>query len=312
MCKAAIAIIFVKLHRLRGIESGCLVILSALLLFGFTAAHAQAPCAGALGTARTLSVGSQGGLQIGLKSYPQTLVLQDRELVLTFDDGPLPGTTNLVLDALKAQCVKATFFLIGRNAEASPELVKRMIREGHTVGHHSYSHPSVTLRGLNEEAARSEIERGIAADEHAAYGPTSGATRVPFFRFPGFADTKPLLAWLVSRDFAVFGADLWASDWYPMAPQAQLDLLMTRVERAGRGIVLLHDTRGQTVAMLPGFLRALKERGYTIVHLVPGPGRSETLAAPQGWRSETKAALTRIMPRLLPRLPHPQGSGPLP
>ncbi len=105
---------------------------------------------GALGVSRTIEVG--GTPRLGLKSYPQTLDLKDHEVVLTFDDGPWP-TTPRILAALKTECVKATFFLIGRNAAAQPALVKREIAEGHTVGHHSFSHPAQSLRGLPLDAA---------------------------------------------------------------------------------------------------------------------------------------------------------------
>lgn len=278
--------------------SARMLLIAAFVTMLPAAGRAQSDCAGALGTARTLAVGTEGGLEIGLKSYPRTLTLAEGEFVLTFDDGPLPATTGPVLDALKRECVKATFFLVGRNAQANPDMVKRMLRDGHTVGHHSYSHPALTLRGISDAAARSEIDHGFAADDQAAYG-EAGGPKVPFFRFPGFADTRALDDWLASRNIAVFGADLWASDWYPMTPAAQLALLMGRVDKAGRGIILLHDTRAQTAAMLPAFLAALKERGYRIVHIVPRAGRSETLPAPPGWSSETEAALAKIMPRLL-------------
>src|ERR1700730_12672067 len=179
----------------------------------------------ALGVARTLEVGTSGGLQVGLKTYPRSLVLDDREIVLTFDDGPSAQTTPKVLDALAKECVKATFFLVGRNAKALPALVKREIAEGHTVGHHTFSHPAATLRGLSEIAAQEEILRGFEADDKAAYGTASGAPKVRFFRFPGFADTPALMAWLSAKNIAVFGADLWVSDWKTMTPEAELALL---------------------------------------------------------------------------------------
>jgi hypothetical protein len=85
-----------------------------------TAADACTSADNVLGTSRTIAIGAPNGLQVGLKTYPQTIKLEDHEVVLTFDDGPLPATTGKVLDALKAQCVKATFFLIGQNAPANP------------------------------------------------------------------------------------------------------------------------------------------------------------------------------------------------
>ena len=248
----------------------------------------------ALGTSRTLEVG--GAPELGLKSYPQTLALDDHEVVLTFDDGPAPSTTPKILDALKAQCVEATFFLIGRNAAAAPALVRREIAEHHSVGHHTWDHPAVTLRGLTEVAALADIDRGMAADDKAAYGAWSGEPRVPFFRFPGFGDTPALLDVLKTRHVAVFGADLWASDWIPMTPDAELALLMGRLRTAGRGIILLHDIKRQTTDMLPRFLAALKTEGFHVVHLVPGDGVTPTRPAPEGWSSETEKTLARMWP----------------
>jgi peptidoglycan-N-acetylglucosamine deacetylase len=226
----------------------------------------------ALGTARVLKVETEGGVRVGTKSYPATLPLADHEVVLTFDDGPWPVTTPAVLDALARECVKATFFLIGENAEARPALVRRIVAEGHTVGHHTWSHP--ILNKIPPAEALAQIERGMAADDRAAYGQepsgqAMGAPRVPFFRFPGFADTPELLAELARRNIAVFGADLWASDWNRMTPEAELELVLSRLRDAGRGIVLFHDTKRQTADMIPAFLRALKAGGYHVVHIIP-------------------------------------------
>ena len=277
-----------------------LIAATALLSALCGGALAQAACANAdaLGTSRVLRVGTAGGPATGLKTYPRRLPLADHEVVLTFDDGPLPGPTNKVLAALSAECVRATFFLIGRNAAASPELVRRETAAGHTIGHHSYSHPGVTLRGLSDAAARADIDRGISAVDVAAYGAAGARPRTAFFRFPGFADTAPLLAWLAGRDIAVFGADLWASDWAPMTPEAELALVLARLEQARRGVILFHDTKAQTAAMLPAFLRALKARGYRVVHIVPGDGAAATEAAGPGWRSETERTLERMWPRV--------------
>lgn len=246
----------------------------AMLLLATPAAHATQACPGrpeALGTSRVLPV--PAGVQVGTKSFPQSLPLADKEVILTFDDGPWPGTTAAILDALKAQCVRATFFLIGQNATARPELVRREIAEGHTVAHHSQTHPAQTLAKMPFDAAMAEIERGMAADDLAAYGGTAGTPRVPFFRFPGFASTPRLLDELASRGISVFGADFWASDWNPMTPDQQLAQVLGRLDAAGRGIILFHDTKAQTTAMIPAFLEALKERGYRVVHMVPAPAK---------------------------------------
>ncbi|MGR7997370.1 polysaccharide deacetylase family protein [Xanthobacter sp. ZOL 2024] len=234
-----------------------------------TLARAAEDCpAGALGTARVLEIDPKG-VRVGTKSFTGTLPLQPKEVVLTFDDGPWPTTTAAILDALKAECVRATFFLIGQNAKARPALVRRELAEGHTLAHHSMTHPAATLAKLPFDAAVADIKKGIAADDEAAYGRAAGAPRVPFFRFPGFAATPELLAYLDQHGIAVFGADFWASDWNKMTPEQELELVLKRLDATGGGIVLFHDTKAQTAAMIPAFLRALKDRGYSIVHIVP-------------------------------------------
>lgn len=233
-------------------------------------AAAAEPCLGnadALGTARVLSVDANSTPRVGRKSFPTTLPLARKELVLTFDDGPWPGTTPKVLDALKHECVRATFFLLGRNVEAHPAIARRALAEGHSLGHHTFSHP--LLARMAAAKAEAEINRGIAVDEFALYGQRRSEPTTPFFRFPGFASNGALLDRLQARHIAVFGADVWASDWLPMSPNQELQLILARIERSGGGIVLLHDTKSQTAQMLPAFLRELKRRGYRIVHVVP-------------------------------------------
>ncbi len=187
----------------------------------------------ALGTSRVLTVDPQTTPRVGLKSFPQTLPLADKEVVLTFDDGPFPPTTSKVLAALAAECVQATFFLIGKSAEANPAMVRRIVAEGHSIGNHTWSHQ--ILDRISEARAIEEIDRGFAADEMALHGKASRVPTTPFFRFPGFASTPTLLANLQSRGIAVFGADLWASDWNPMTPEQQLQLLTETSRLCRRG-----------------------------------------------------------------------------
>ena len=242
----------------------------ALIAFTLPLAAAAQPCPGkpdALGTARVLSVDPTATPRVGRKQFPSTLPLRNKELVLTFDDGPWPTTTPRVLDALKAECVLATFFLVGRNAAAHPALVRRELADGHSIGYHSYAHPLLNRMPLAR--AEAEIAHGIAAVQLAATGKPDVGAATPFFRFPGFAASPALLALMQKRGMAVFGADVWASDWLVMSPDQELQLLLSRIGRIGRGIVLLHDTKKETARMLPAFLRALKTRGYHIVHIVP-------------------------------------------
>jgi peptidoglycan/xylan/chitin deacetylase (PgdA/CDA1 family) len=237
-------------------------------------AAAAEPCPGnpqALGTERVIAVDARTTPRVGRKQFPITLPLHAKELVLTFDDGPWPTTTPKVLDALKHECVHATFFLLGRNVDAHPQLARRELAEGHSLGHHSYAHPLLNRMPLAK--AEAEINRGIAADEFAIYGQRRSKPATPFFRFPGFASSPALLDALNDRGIVVFGADVWASDWLPMTPQQELHLILGRIEKVNHGIVLLHDTKAQTARMLPAFLRELKRRGYSIVHAVPARAR---------------------------------------
>ncbi len=228
---------------------------------------AECPREGTLGTSRILAVDAATTPRVGLKSFPQTLPLGDHEVVLTFDDGPWPPTTLRVLAALAAECVHATFFLIGKSASEHPDLVRRIAAEGHTVGHHTWTHRS--LMRIEPAEAVEEIDRGIAADEMGLHGVATTTPSTPFFRFPGFEMTQTTLDLLQARGIVVFGADLWASDWNRMTPKQELKLLTGRLKVAGKGIILLHDPKAHTAAMLPDFLRYLRDNHYRVVHLVP-------------------------------------------
>ena len=258
---------YVELQMTRNFSAALCSTVAAWMTFVAAAPAAECPRKDALGTARVLTVDAATFPRVGLKSFPQTLPLNDREVVLTFDDGPWPPTDRKVLAALAQECVRATFFLIGRNTAAHPELARRMAAEGHSVAHHSFAHPN--LKHMKPEAALGEIDKGIAAVETALHGTATTTPATPFFRFPYFAMTPATLEALQKRGIAVFGADLWASDWNPMAPAQQLKLLTERLQAARKGIILLHDPKAQTAAMLPAFLRYLRDNHYRVVHLVP-------------------------------------------
>ncbi|WP_439368673.1 polysaccharide deacetylase family protein [Bradyrhizobium sp. DASA03120] len=255
-----------KMLRLKWMSISAGAVLATLA--GMASADAaECPRKDALGTARILSVDARTTPRVGLKNFPQTLPLADHEVVLTFDDGPHPPTTSKVLAALAQECVRATFFLIGLHASEHPEMVKRIAREGHTIGHHTFSHPFMAR--IPFDKARSEIERGIAADELALHGVSTTTPSTPFFRFPYFEATQGQLDLLQSRGIAVFGADLWASDWNEMTPEQELKLVTERLAASGKGIILFHDPKARTAAIMPAFLRYLKENGFRVVHVVP-------------------------------------------
>ncbi len=261
-----------------------------------------------LGVSRVVSVGTQGGLKVGLKTYDKTIPLADHEVILTFDDGPDAQTTPQVLKALADECVRATFFVIGRKVDDLPVLARREVAEGHTVAYHTYSHPQPTLRYMGDAAARADILKGAIAVERDAYGVDFSAgepkdlaqlpMHAPFFRFPGFADTSDLRAWFAANRVGIFSVDLWASDWVKMTPDEELKLILGRLEKPKRGMLLFHDNRQWTADMMAPFLRELKKRGYRVVHMVPGPGAGPTVDAPPGWVSETERTVGAIKPRL--------------
>jgi peptidoglycan-N-acetylglucosamine deacetylase len=242
-----------------------------------TSARAQ-DCPGnpdALGTSRVLALEGGEPARIGVMQYPESLPLADKEVVLTFDDGPLPRYTDQVLDILAAQCVKATFFLVGRMAHEFPAAARRVYEAGHTVGTHSEDHPS-RFGNLPIERMRREIDRGIA-DVGAALGDPRDLA--PFFRIPGLARSDVVERELAARSLIVFSSDAVADDWHHRIKPGQIIArAMTRLEKRGKGMLLLHDIHPVTVAALPGLLRALKEQGYHIVHVVAGeqPGHIET------------------------------------
>jgi peptidoglycan/xylan/chitin deacetylase (PgdA/CDA1 family) len=276
-----------------------------------------------LGTSRVVEVGTQGGLAVGLKTYPQTIPLADHEVILTFDDGPAAKTTPEILNALADQCVRATFFDIGRNAEGLPEIARREVLEGHTVAHHTWSHPQPTLRYLpgGDAAARADVLHGMIAVEKAAYGQDFSAgepkdlkdlkLHAPWFRFPGFADTPDLREWFAANNVGIFGVDFWASDWIKMTPEQELHLVMSQLDRLGKGMLLLHDNHQWTADMVPMLLGELKAKGYRIVHMVPGPGTGPTVPAPKGWFSETERVIGALRPRF-EKSADKAGDGPIP
>ena len=261
-------------HLAKGLVQNCVRTLALALVVSSPSsgpARAEAcPRKGTLGTFRILKVDAASYPRVGLKNYPQTLPLRDHEVVLTFDDGPWPPTTPKVLEALASECVRATFFLIGKPASEHPDLVRRITAEGHSIGNHTWLHRS--LKQIAPSEATEEIDHGIAAVEMALHGVVTTTPSTPFFRFPGFETTPATLNLLQSRGIIVFGTDLWASDWQIMTPKQELALLINRLKASRKGIILLHDPKAHTAAMLPAFLKYLRENHYHIVHVVPnGP-----------------------------------------
>ncbi|HVY19977.1 MAG TPA: polysaccharide deacetylase family protein [Bauldia sp.] len=242
-----------------------LIALAAITAAGLaTPAFAACGDATALGISRTVSVDPTGGFAVGsMQRYRGSLGLEPGEVVLTFDDGPMPGRTDKVLDALDAACVKATFFVVGRMARAYPDLLAREAAEGETIGTHSWSHPT-TLARLSYDAGARQIDRGIAA-----IAALLGHAPAPFFRFPGFGDSRALRQKLNDQGIAIFGADVVGSDWTGISADAIRRNVLRRLKQHNGGIVMLHDIKKATAKMLPQLLADLKLAGYRIVAIVP-------------------------------------------
>lgn len=278
-------IVSVNVRRPRWPSTAAWAGLSLCLLTCVAAQSATAAdCPGhpdAIGTSRTLVVDPREHPIIGTMQYAKTLPLADHEVVLTFDDGPLPKYSYQILDILAAQCVKATFFLIGRQANANPEGVRKVRDAGHTVASHTQNHPS-NMNRLPLDRVQKEIEDGIASVT-AALG--DGTQPAPFFRIPGLGRSDIIEDYTGSKGIQIWSADFPADDWRHVSPQRVYDLAIQRLEAKGKGILLLHDIQPRTVAALPKILRELKARGYRIVHVVPATSeRPATPTEPQQWQ----------------------------
>src|SRR5437763_15402360 len=246
-------------------------------------AASAADCPGhpdAIGTSRTIVVDPRAHLIIGTMQYAKTLPLQDHEVVLTFDDGPLPRYSNQILDILAAHGAKATFFLVGSQANANPEGVRKVRDAGHTVATHTQNHPTgMDRRPLDR--SRQEIEQGIASVIAAL---ADGTAPAPFLRIPGLRVNDGIEEFAASKGLQIWSADFPADDWRNVSANRVYDLARQRLEAKRKGILLLHDIQPRTVAALPRILHELKVRGYRIVHVVPAtPDRPATPTEPQQW-----------------------------
>jgi len=224
----------------------------------------------ALGTSRELTISPSKFSEIGSMQYKQSLPLNDHEVVLTFDDGPLPPYSNIILDALASQCVKATYFLIGRMAHQYPSMVRRIYNAGHTIGTHSQNHP-LAFERLPLQRVESEVEGGVASVD-AALGDAKALS--PFFRIPGLGRTSAIDHYLASKALVTWSADVVADDWFRrITAKTIVQRAMQRLEAKGRGILLLHDIHPATAMAVPMLLKELKTHGFHVVHVVAAGDR---------------------------------------
>lgn len=236
-------------------------------------AAAGTTCAGnpnALGVSRTVEIDTTGAPGFGFDHYKAHDFLQPKEVVLTFDDGPQVKTTHAILEALASHCVKATFFSVGKMALGLPEIIRDVAKGGHTIGSHTWSHLDVSK--LNQEKGLEEIERGMSAVKRAVGGPVA-----PFFRYPALKDTPHTMQHLATRNVAVFSTDIDSFDFKFRSGEGMVKAVMAKLEKKGKGILLMHDIQPGTAKAVPELLRELKAQGYKIVHMRP-KGELNTLA----------------------------------
>ncbi|MGB3718610.1 MAG: oligosaccharide deacetylase [Proteobacteria bacterium] len=238
----------------------------ALAVAGLLAAtSAFAECPGnpnAVGLSRTVEIDTTGGPGFGFEQYRMHDFLMNKEVVLTFDDGPWPENTRAVLNALDEHCVKATFFIIGKHAIWHPDILKDVAARGHTIGTHTWSHAN--LRKMKPEKAKEEIEKGLSAVKVAL-----GGNPAPFFRFPYLQDPNELVTYLGSRNIAIFSHDVDSFDFKHRKPEVMVKALMAKLEKKGKGIILMHDFQKVTAKAMPMLLNELAAKGYKVVHMVP-------------------------------------------
>src|SRR5262245_5513390 len=276
-----------------------IVAAAAACVFAATAAQAECP-ADALGTARTITLDAARQTRIGTIQYARTLPLKDREVVLTFDDGPVPPYSNRILDVLAEHCVKATFFIVGQQAREFPEVVRRVHEEGHTVATHSEHHPRAFDR-LPPGRMAEEIEGGLASTA-AALGDEQAPA--PFFRVPGLRSSRATEAYLKSRAMMVWSADVVADDWRRISAREVVRRALQRLEARRKGVLLLHDIQPATALALPELLKELKARHYRIVHVVASAPVKDVPTAPVALAGAGRQGWPRLA-EATPQLPAP-------
>jgi peptidoglycan/xylan/chitin deacetylase (PgdA/CDA1 family) len=216
----------------------------------------------ALGVGRVVEIDTTGGPGFGFEHFKQLDFLRDKEVVLTFDDGPWPQNTPAVLKALADECTTGIFFSIGKHATYYPEILKQVAEAGHTIGAHTWSHATLTNKKLTDDQRKEEIEKGFSAVKWALGAPPS-----PFFRFPALQHPPEMVTYLGTRNIAIFSCDLDSFDFKARNAQQVIDVTMKKLDKLGKGIILLHDFHKHTAEALPDLLRKLKEGGYKIVQM---------------------------------------------
>lgn len=252
-----------------GVIAGVAGVLLALGGWSGTQAQTQSACrndGSSLGVSRTISLDSAQGPRYGNQKYHDHSFLRDGEVVLTFDDGPHPHHTKMILDALDVHCTRATFFMVGFRAMTQPAMVRDIGRRGHTIGTHTWSHRD--LAKLDPVAAKAEVELGISAVQKAL-----GAPAAPFFRFPYLSAPRGMQTYLKSRNTGMFSIDVDSYDYKTRSPSLVIRNVMQQLAAKKKGILLFHDIQPSTAGAMKLMLDELKLRGFRVVHMRPAQGQ---------------------------------------
>lgn len=217
----------------------------------------------ALGVSRVVEIDTTGGPGFGFDHFKQFDFLTDKEVVLTFDDGPWPVNTPAVLKALADECTKGLFFSVGKHATYHPEILRQVLAQGHTVGTHTWSHVNLNGKKMTEQMAKDEVEKGISAVKWAL-----GTNPSPFFRFPQLQHNPAIVSYFGTRNVAMFSTDIDSFDFRKGAtPEKIVETVMTRLDKLGKGIILMHDFQKHTGEAMPALLARLKAGGYKVVQM---------------------------------------------
>lgn len=202
--------------------------------------------------------------------YALTADVKPKEVLLTFDDGPHPQYTQMILDAMEERNAKALFFHQGRAVRANPEMVRKVARAGHSVGTHSTTHLCLPAKQrcksnngkmLTHQEAINEIRGG----HQAVYNVLGWVD--PFFRFPFGESSTELKQYLAENGVGEFYWSVDSEDWKTKSPQAVIDDTMAQLRKRGRGNLLFHDVQRRTAEALPKLLETLMNEGYSVVLL---------------------------------------------
>lgn len=242
---------------------------------------AQEASAACSGVHRTVTLNTTGGKRYGKSHGGAEDFLKHKEVVLTFDDGPVPNITPKVLHELDKHCAKATFFMVATMAKNNPSLARKVANKGHTVGIHSYSHKN--LGQVSGSNAISDVNRSITAIEKAV-----GRDVAPFFRFPYLSENKSVNQHLKGLGYGVFAIDVDSLDYKFSNPTSMVNRVMSELNRKGKGIILMHDIQKVTANGLGQLLTRLNKEGYKIVHIRGRGGKDPKAPVLVSSASETK------------------------